>query len=366
MSAEMPEPWQIPSDSKVAVLAIHTSSLPPSRAAEISLEEGLRVVFTPPPLMSPRWREWLGSIRADQFERSNLVAIAWERSETPGVVDGQTNRLELKVKRFFDGILLQGTPFGFRGGMLLSAERLVDEFEVRRATNVDPVLAVAGAKPVRLLDAVFREAAQISSILGDRVWTTAAFGRLKRGFGSWRSAVREIFPEERLYGFVRSIDGVMILPPGRGRLLFSQRGQILVGRGSANDLLLDELYRLRNTSAHLKDFEGDLSAYPTAGRNVVALMRAFQAELLATEVYRRILSSQELLEHMRDDESIERLWDLEESEIQRLWRAPIDLETPCRERFVDLNTGQFPEQRLIERGCNGPARNGTGIKAEDE
>jgi hypothetical protein len=346
--------WQPPDGTKFAMLAVETSSLPAARDGEENVGDGVRVLFRTPLTLPDLWMRWLGSLRAERFQRSNLIIIASERSERPGVVDGQTSKLETKAKEVFLGVLLQGGPFGFRSGILLSGERRGSELEVRKTTSVSPVFRVAGTKTIRLSDALIQDASRIASVLHNRVMV-GGFRRLRGGFASWHGAVLEASPSERLHGFVRSLDGTMILPRGGSQRTFRQRGQVLVGRNDVNEQLLDELYVLRSATAHLNDFEDALSGYPPEGRNVTALLRAFQSELFATEVYRRILSSDELLEHMRDDESIRSLWEIDESELRRLWGSPIDLDGACRARFVNVDTGEFPVARLITTAPEGSA-----------
>ena len=345
-------PWGIPDGAKFAILAVKTSSLPDRRDGMVELDGVVRVLFRTPIPAPDLLNRWFGSLRAGQFEESNLVVVASEQAESPGVFDGQTIRLEGRVKEVLVGALLQGGPFGFRGGVLLSGELRGGELEVRQVTNVERISRVAGSKAFRLSDAMIRDAGRVATALRDRVMADG-FRRFRAGFASWHAAVLEGFPGERLHGFVRSLDGVMILPKLGGRRTFRRRGQLLLGRSSLNEQLLDEIYELRNTISHLNDFEDALIAYPQEGRNVTALLRSFQAELLATEVYRRILSSDELLEKMRDDDAIKELWELDESAVHRLWGPPIDLGGPCRARFTDVNTRVFPEARLITRTSEG-------------
>ena len=40
------------------------------------------------------WKEWLGSLRAEQLSQANLVVIVQEPSENPGILDAGDQRLE--------------------------------------------------------------------------------------------------------------------------------------------------------------------------------------------------------------------------------------------------------------------------------
>ena len=52
------------------------------------------------------WREWLGSIRADQVAGSNLFLVSKLASDTPGVLDGENQLLQRRVQHFYVGLLL--------------------------------------------------------------------------------------------------------------------------------------------------------------------------------------------------------------------------------------------------------------------
>ena len=47
------------------------------------------------------WKEWLGSLRAEQLSQANLVVIVQEPSENPGIPDAGDQRLEKDLILFF-------------------------------------------------------------------------------------------------------------------------------------------------------------------------------------------------------------------------------------------------------------------------
>jgi truncated hemoglobin YjbI len=62
-------------------------------------------------------------------------------------------------------------------------------------------------------------------------------------------------------------------------------------------------------------------------------LRSFQAEILAFDVYQRVLKDDALREHFRSDESITRLWDSTNDKIREIWGAPVDLAQRVKERY---------------------------------
>ena len=64
-------------------------------------------VFTDTTFEIPsEWREWLGSIRADEIEGSNLFLVSKLASPTPDILDDESQLLEQRVKYFYNGLLL--------------------------------------------------------------------------------------------------------------------------------------------------------------------------------------------------------------------------------------------------------------------
>jgi len=141
----------------------------------------------------------------------------------------------------------------------------------------------------------------------------------------------------------------MRLPIGGSRREFLTKSQVLVGRSPQAEELLGELYDLRSCTEQMNEFGVALRAYPAEGQTLVGLLRSCQAQVLATETYRRIFLSDELLAHFAEDSAIEQLWNLDEAELRRLWGDPIDLDLVAQGRFLDKNTGDRPDPRLLAK-----------------
>jgi len=52
------------------------------------------------------WKEWLGSIRTEDVESSNLFLMSKRPSAQPDVLDGENNELKHLVSLFYVGLLL--------------------------------------------------------------------------------------------------------------------------------------------------------------------------------------------------------------------------------------------------------------------
>ena len=60
--------------------------------------------------MPPHWREWLGTIRTEEVEGSNLFLLCKAASQTPGVYDAENAELKRRAGHFYSGLLL-ASPF---------------------------------------------------------------------------------------------------------------------------------------------------------------------------------------------------------------------------------------------------------------
>ena len=60
--------------------------------------------------MPTHWREWLGTIRTEEVEHSNLFLLSKMLSQVPEVVDAETAELKRHAGHFYAGLLL-ASPF---------------------------------------------------------------------------------------------------------------------------------------------------------------------------------------------------------------------------------------------------------------
>ena len=80
-------------------LQVKLKGMPPPERISPDLRVLTDTTFDVP----PEWREWLGSIRADQVEGSNLFLVSKLESTTPGVLDGENQSLQQRVRHFYAG-----------------------------------------------------------------------------------------------------------------------------------------------------------------------------------------------------------------------------------------------------------------------
>ena len=133
--------------------------------------------------------------------------------------------------------------------------------------------------------------------------------------------------------FVRALDGLMKLEQGAGEKSFVDRtAMIASGQGIEN--VAREIYRLRSHSEHLSDWPPKLGYVKEPDRPEFVSRRAFYAEVLTGEAYRRVLSEPNLLRtHFRTDDTIEAFW----RGGARAWTPSIDLDAHARKfKFISM------------------------------
>lgn len=134
------------------------------------------------------------------------------------------------------------------------------------------------------------------------------YRRLRLGFNSWIFGLRNHYVDHRLHWFVRSLEAVLRLPRRLITRTFIDRGQELVGFSPRNEKLLKQLYDLRSCIEHVKGFQRELRKPRGINREQAFAFWSLCAELLASEIYKRIFSSADLRECFRSEARASGFW----------------------------------------------------------
>lgn len=162
-----------------------------------------------------------------------------------------------------------------------------------------------------------------------------AYLKLRKGFSTFLDAIKQGAVHERLHQFVRAIEAVIRPRQGDGTRNFKFRCQFFAGRKPADAELLEEIYELRCAVEHLNPMSDKLSTYPLGEHDNLKRLRAYQAELLAGFVYRKILTNPDILPTFRDEQTIADLWIRPAGELIDFWgdHDTIDLHSAWQGRF---------------------------------
>jgi hypothetical protein len=83
----------------------------------------------------------------------------------------------------------------------------------------------------------------------------------------------------------------------------------------------------------MNPLDSGLTEYPESDRYAVGLERSFQAQVLASDVYRRIFRSPDLISLFSCDDQIEAFWSKPWAEWVATWGPPFDLDAATRIGF---------------------------------
>ena len=148
MSAGSGADW-IENGEKYSLVGLHVKTEGVIPCGELA--PGLFVLADKAFQVPGHWREWLGSIRADEVKNCNLYLFSKMRTERPDVLDGENKELQQRAWNFYVGLLL-ASPFATaHKPVTLSGARRDGEIDVRQQTDLDsPVSSIFRAYPAVL------------------------------------------------------------------------------------------------------------------------------------------------------------------------------------------------------------------------
>lgn len=279
------------------------------------------------------WREWLGTVAWERLDASSRIVIARGRTETPGVIDAEMERLRGRVSTSWRAFLLcDPDPKTDTGATDLTGEAASGELGsrllgIRQASKYDRVAPLWFASRERFIRTVIvpqfkkeweatrrvREAwfsrwLEVDRLLSAVPWPPILMYALL-AHGNARTSLELEFA---VPGLVRAAEGVLALPKGKegGAKNFASRALLLVPclaghpylDGDLERLLL-ELYEARNECVHGKvpfkvlQERGDMGIERAAQLAFVADVLARESLLAAFRFPNRsIFDSREALE----------------------------------------------------------------------
>lgn len=272
--------------------------------------------------MPTHWREWLGTIRTEEVEDSNLFLLSKMRSQVPEVVDAETAELKRHAGHFYAGLLL-ASPFApAHKPVMLAGYRHQGEINVRSQDDYDPAIPsmVRHYPPVTLAE--LQLAAKIASQIAG-IETASLAG------GHWRLfRVLHLYLEtrtirdnmDRLHQYCRCIEGLIVSEPGQGRNRFKSRTELFIG--PRHHTLMGEAYDVRSDVEHLYENK-HLEVFDRAAR-LELVKKMEMMEYIARSALVRILLDSKLWSHFANTDTLKAFWALSESDRRTLWGATIN------------------------------------------
>lgn len=217
--------------------------------------------------MPAHWREWLGSIRAEEVEDCDLFILSKLVSKRPDVLDGENQALQAKVWGFYRALLLTSRFATAHKPVILTGSREDSEIDVRQTQDLEtPASCVFRGYP-DVSQAELRQAAALAAQLGkiSGIATGDSHWRLFRVIHLYVSTRSERDLLHRLHQYARCVDGLILSSPGNGARQFKNRTEPFIG--PRHHLLVGEIYETRSEVEHLHE---DRHFYWICGRHLTS------------------------------------------------------------------------------------------------
>jgi hypothetical protein len=320
----MAEHFTLGPNCKYAILAIHNVrvEVPPN----LILQDDTRVALeTFPFALDDHWKDWLGTIQFNELKACNLFLVrtateGWPEGHLPISGDEVSQRLQHEVGGLFAMLRMLGT-IEYEDAFMLAGYVQEGKPTCKHFAQTERFNITRGCLPWLIKEEDLRAAAQLFktySVLQQK-YLNAESWRFGRGCNCLKTGLEQYYASDRLHGFVRALEAVILPEPGKTEKQFVSRCALFAGPKAAEANLrtiLQEAYRMRCDIEHVHDWDRSLQTYPVDDRENVALWRTRQMEALACAANTRILRDTSIQQHFHSDAAIAAFWQKSEDEIR--------------------------------------------------
>lgn len=324
---EMAKTWP---DCKFGILAVAGRvHLPP----ELTLSNGIRIFSKMPFTMEDHWKIWLGTLRFNEVQDCSLFLVRTEMSSSSEgiwIFDDVNERLLREVGGLFTMVRLVG-PIEYSKAFLLSGHIEHGEPTVRRFTEAQKYHNTRGCKPWSITEPALTMAVQLYEAK-ERLFpppNDMQRSRFGRGLYAMKKAFEAFYASDRLQGFVRAMEALILPEIGKTEKQFVGRCSLLAApkpKQSIAEATLREVYRMRSDIEHMHELDRTVKTlYPADELEDVGLWRTRQMEDLACAAYRKIFLDPALQACFSDDFAIEAFWKKSPAEIRAAFGPICDI-----------------------------------------
>lgn len=315
-------PLGLKDGDKFALIAVENCAT--KLVSGLTLPEGTVVLTELPSVLDDQLKTWLGDLVTQRLCRCNLALLRSKASSEPKVLDHEHQELGNHVTSIFWLLQLSGV-LQFDGAFILKGSAHDGRFFVRQCAEAKQFYRSDGARSERVNEGRLVKAANMKDVWLDILAAGSNFSRFRKGLNILLEALQERFGQERLHGYVRALEALILPATGKTRKQFIDRRQSFAVRKRETATVLADAFDMRSDVEHLHPWDRSLAKYPPARKEAVALRRTRQLERVATAAYRRILTDDELRRCFADDGTISQFWKLGAAERLSRWGGQIDI-----------------------------------------
>lgn len=315
----MPAP-QIADDEKYAIIALPRLPLDlVNLPEETELVHGLGYAQKLPFSLAQHWQEWIGTVRAEQLAKAQLILIATTPSNSPGVLDGENEHLKGLVSRLYQGLQLV-CPIWIEGDVvLLTGAHNRGQVDVRQISSITRPSTIHYGKIGLIGSGALKIAAELVPILND--FPKGKYLRLCRVLNAYFSGIADNDLRERLHQFCRCIEGLILAEPGQTTRQFKSRTELFVGPKLHE--FMGNLYENRSAVEHMND--PVLSPQTEIEQRKAFMEMVLVSEEIARYCLLNVLLKQNVRLQYQDEASLAAFWSRKSIDRQSAWGPPLDV-----------------------------------------
>lgn len=312
----------IPNNNKFSAVVFHQAT---SRIKERMVVNDIIVLPNFTLGIGSHWEKWLGTLRAEEILKSNLILITKEPSSKPNILDDENENLNQKIQMCLYSLLLSGVP-GYSHLNMLTGANIDGYISIRQVIDMHHFYVVRKKDYLYVTEDVIKESYRLCKALENIFSETDKYKRLRRGFTAFICSMREDNNYNRMHQLVRALEALILPEAGRTKNQFKHRCQLFAKASPQADAILGEIYEIRSRIEHLREW---YDLYPMLSKEEIVEMvdlRIRQAEALLRHSYKHIITQDQLLNFFEDDTSLRLFWKLSDKDKFVHWPNRLELE----------------------------------------
>lgn len=319
----MAEHFVFEPNCKFSILAIQ--NVREDIGCDVILQDGTRVLRKSPFTLENPWTEWLGTIQFNNLQACNLFLLrtateGWAKGQLQVFGDEVGERLQKEVGGVFAMLRFLGT-IEYEQAFMLAGYVESGKVTCRHFAQTERFNITRGCLPWVVREENLRSAAKLHNAysLFQQSVPDGRTRRFGRGCYALKVGLERFYGTDRLHGFVRALEALVLPETGKTEKQFISRCTFFAGPKAAEGTTreaLKEAYKMRSDVEHMHDWDRSLQTYAAAEREDIALWRTRQMESLACAAYTKILLDPRLGQHFYDETKLTAFWQKPEDEIR--------------------------------------------------